>query len=61
MSTLFWIVGAIVCGVITNKINTKKGYDGGFAWGFFLGIIGIIIVVRSNAPVKKAEGTIADN
>ena len=25
-------------------MNRDKGYDGGFAWGFFLGIIGIIVV-----------------
>ena len=50
---LFWIMGslvcAVVCGIITAKINESKGYDGGFLWGFFLGVIGIIIVaVRSD-------------
>lgn len=39
----YFVVG-IICGCITNVINTNKGYDGGFAWGFFLGIIGIIVV-----------------
>ena len=34
----------IVLGAITAGMNTSKGYYGGFAWGFFLGIIGIIVV-----------------
>ena len=33
-----------ISGVITLRINQSKGYSGGFQWGFFLGIIGIIIV-----------------
>ena len=33
-----------VCGVVTKSINESKGYDGGFAWGFWLGVIGIIVV-----------------
>lgn len=32
------------CGRITKDMNEKKGYDGGFAWGFWLGLIGIIVV-----------------
>lgn len=34
----------IVFGFITKSINERKGYNGGFAWGFWLGIIGIIVV-----------------
>ncbi len=53
MALVVNIILMIVFGLITKNINTKKGYDGGFAWGFFLGIIGIIVVaVRSNAPIK---------
>lgn len=56
MSIVFSILGMVICGLITNKINTNKGYDGGFAWGFFLGLIGIIIVVnRADSPTKKTE------
>lgn len=33
-----------ILGSITRSMNRDKGYDGGFAWGFFLGIIGIIVV-----------------
>ena len=38
------IIVACVFGAITKNINEGKGYDGGFAWGFWLGIIGIIVV-----------------
>ena len=33
-----------IFGSITRSMNRDKGYDGGFAWGFFLGVIGIIVV-----------------
>lgn len=38
----------VLCGIITSVINRKKGYDGGFWWGFFLGVIGIFIVMFRN-------------
>lgn len=34
-------------------MNQEKGYDGGFAWGFFLGIIGIIVVAVR--PYNKTQ------
>lgn len=40
MEFLYVLVVLIVyCifGAITKHINESKGYDGGFAWGFFLG------------------------
>ncbi len=39
------IVSAIVLGIAARTINENKGYDGGFAWGFFLGWIGLIVVM----------------
>ena len=33
-----------IFGAITKAINENKGYYGGFAWGFWLGWIGIIVV-----------------
>ena len=44
----------IICGLISKAINIGKGYDGGFAWGFFLGILGIIVVaIRPHVPVTQ--------
>lgn len=44
---LSFIIGigvSCIFGAITKTINGNKGYDGGFAWGFWLGVIGIIVV-----------------
>ena len=49
-NTLFYqyiggvLIVNIIFGIATRAISRSKGYDGGFAWGFFLGIIGIIVV-----------------
>lgn len=39
------IIVAVVWGFVTKTINENKGYSGGFAWGFFLGLIGLIVVL----------------
>lgn len=41
----------MIFGSITDKMNKEKGYDSGFWWGFFLGVIGIIVVAVR--PYKK--------
>lgn len=41
---VLFLIPEIICGCITSSINQNKGYDGGFWWGFFLGILGIIVV-----------------
>ena len=38
------LIGMCICGLVTKQINENRGKEGGFAWGFFLGVIGIIIV-----------------
>ncbi len=65
----YWIgylIGAIavgcIFGAITKHINESKGYDGGFAWGFWLGLIGIIVVAlkadnnHSSQPYQPMYG-----
>ncbi|AEC02064.1 hypothetical protein Spico_0840 [Parasphaerochaeta coccoides DSM 17374] len=44
MGFVFAIILGIICGLITRSMNIKKGYNGGFGWGFFLSFIGIIVV-----------------
>jgi len=43
------IISAIFLGIVSSVIYSKKGYSklGGFLLGFFLGIVGIIIVLLS--------------
>ena len=39
------LINGCLWGFATKTINENKGYEGGFAWGFFLGIIGLIVVL----------------
>ena len=52
---LIVLIAGIVCGCISKSINESKGYEGGFAWGFFLSVIGIIVVAVKpfNQPVEN--------
>ena len=48
------LIERLIMGLITRSINKNKNYDGGFAWGFFLGIIGIIVVaVRPYNDIRE--------
>ena len=38
------LIEACIFGAITKVINERHGYEGGFWWGFFLRVIGIIVV-----------------
>ena len=38
------LIHSIIFGFVTRKISDNKGYEGGFGWGFWLGVIGIIVV-----------------
>ena len=49
----------IICGAISEKINKEKGYDGGFAWGFLLCILGI--VVTAVRPYRQTNETRNNN
>ena len=39
-----FLVVAVIFGLVTKSINENRGRQGGFWWGFFLGVIGIIVV-----------------
>lgn len=58
------VLVCIICGFISQAIASSRGMDGGFWWGFWLWIIGIIVVaVRPNdkpvhyqyAPAPKSK------
>ncbi|MDE5834128.1 MAG: hypothetical protein K2H26_01250 [Ruminococcus sp.] len=38
------VFSALIWGFVTETISKNKGYKGGFAWGLFFGIIGVIVV-----------------
>lgn len=38
------VIYSIICGAIASSIASNRGMEGGFGWGFFLGIIGVIVV-----------------
>ena len=52
----------IICGAISEKINREKGYDGGFAWGFLLCILGIVVTaVRPQRQyIKVKNNTVSE-
>ena len=39
-----YLLYCLIFGFVSKTINQNKGYDGGFAWGFWLGILGVIVV-----------------
>lgn len=41
---LAYVISGCIFGFVASYIASSKGYDGGFAWGFWLGIIGILVV-----------------
>lgn len=51
---IIYCAQGIVFGFITRYIACSKGYDGGFWWGFFLGVLGLIVVCVRPA-IKQGE------
>ena len=46
----------IAFGFLTRNMNEKKGYTGGFLWGFLLSIIGVVIVA-----VRKPKNVVSES
>lgn len=44
VALLAYLIQGIIFGAITRYVAESKGYDGGFWWGFFLGMIGLLVV-----------------
>lgn len=49
------LVVAVICGLIAKSIASNRGMSGGFWWGFFLLVIGIIVVAVRPADAKSKE------
>lgn len=53
-----YVIGGIIFGSITAHVARSKGYDGGFWWGFFLGLIGLLVVgFRPNLNTSTSESS----
>lgn len=44
VALLAYLIQGMIFGSITRYVAESNGYDGGFCWGFFLGIIGLLVV-----------------
>jgi len=53
-------ISAIICGALSASLHDKKGYGGGFWWGFFLGIIGLIYSAGLPVSYEKRYKTKKD-
>jgi len=51
-----YLVSGIIFGLIAKHVAESKGYDGGFWWGFFLGLIGLV-VVEFRPNINTSEST----
>lgn len=49
-----------IWGVATQSIGNSKGINGSFWWGFFLGIIGLIVVacMKDNSTVSNKSDNV---
>ena len=48
------LIVALVFGLVTMMMGKSKGRSGSFWWGFFLGIIGVIVVAtQKDLTIKQ--------
>ena len=51
-----WLIVSSIFGWIAQYISDSKGYDTGFAWGFWFGFIGLLVVgFRPNLKNKPVQ------
>ena len=53
----FYLIILVGCGILTACIHKKNGYSllGGFLWGFFFNIIGVVIVLTELTKEEQKE------
>lgn len=61
---LFKILLHVVWGLFSRAISKSRGYEGGFWWGFFLGMFGMLFVAlrpdkNLTAAVERLNDTVA--
>jgi len=39
-----YVINGLIWGFVTQHVAESKGYSSGFAWGFWLGLIGLLVV-----------------
>lgn len=58
VANVIGIIGGLIycciCGFVSKTINENKGYEGGFWWGFILGILGIIVVACKSENIGSS-------
>jgi len=53
---IIYLIDGVIFGLITKYVSESKGYEGGFAWGFFLGLIGLLVVgFRPNIVTRTRD------
>ena len=59
---VIYIIDGIVFGFITDYLSKAKGYEKGFAWGFLLGPIGLLVVgFRPSRKRDERAATTSDD
>jgi len=58
LALVIYLINGLIFGFITLHVAQSKGYDKGFAWGFFLGLIGLLVVgfrpdIRTTSPAQS--------
>lgn len=53
---IIWIIQGVILGIATNKIIENKGYDENwFWWGFFFGLIALLVALSKPTVYHRYE------